>query len=218
MTTATSNDGSTSDDSSILDEETLNKMVEERVAEALKPIKDKLDAAYSARDEALSKFQKMEQEKREADIARMKEEGKHKEAFEAELKAAKEAQQEEIRRREAVERRNVELTRDLIVKDHLSKYTFRNEKAAKVAQGDIVATLIQNEKGEWVARDGSQIDAVVAAYAGEESNSFLFKQKSNSGTGTSGSGDGQSNKQGSLRGLSSAEIMKLAAEGKLPTQ
>ena len=61
----------------------IDKIVAEKVAESLKDIKGKLDNAYAARDEALSKIRKFEEEKRAAEIQALRDAGKHQEAFEA---------------------------------------------------------------------------------------------------------------------------------------
>jgi hypothetical protein len=196
----------------------VDALVEAKVAEALKDIKGKLDKAYAARDEALGKLKDIEQEKRELEIAKMREEGKHKEAFEAELKAEREKREEEIRRREELEKRNIELTRDLIVKDALSKFPFRNEKAARVAQAEIISDLVRNDKGEWVSKSGDSLESLAEAFATDDSNSFLFKPKQNSGSGGSGPTGSSSGTTKPLSAMTSAEIMKLAEEGKLPTQ
>jgi hypothetical protein len=188
----------------------VEKLVENRVAESLKEIKAKLDKAYGARDEALRKAAELEQEKKQAEIARLKEEGKHKEASEiqiAELKA----------QNEALKGTNIKLTRDLDVRNHLSSLTFRSDKASEMAFKEITADLVQDEDGTWKHKSGVGVVDYIKAYAEDEANSFLFKQKQSSGSGSGGvKTSASSENKSSLFELSQDEVLKLAAEGKLP--
>lgn len=187
----------------------IDKLVEERAAEKLKDVKSKLDKAYNARDEALKKLAEIEQRDKEAEMKRLQEEGKFKEAYEmqaAEMKA----------KLEAIEKRNVELTRDLDVKNVLNGYTFRNEKAIDMAFREITDQLIRAEDGSWIHRSGLSIKDAVKAFADNEDNSFLFKQKQSSGAGGASPKPGStSDTAKSVFAMSQAEVLKLAAEGKL---
>lgn len=192
------------------DQDMINKLVQERVEESLKDIKSKLDKAYGSRDDALKKIAEFEQKEKELEIKRLQEEGKYKEAFELQLA-------EEKARRETLEKRNVELTRDLTVKTALSKFEFRNQKAIDMAFAEIASQLVQTESGVWVHRSGVSIDDFVKVFSETDDNSFLFKVKANSGAGTSESkptNTSSSNKK-SLFEMSQDEVLQMAREGKL---
>lgn len=195
--------------------EAFDKLVKDQVAEALKPIKEKLDGAYGSRDEALKKLAEIEQEKKDAELKRLKEEGKHKEAHELEMAT-------ERAKTGILEKKNIELTRDIEVRQALSGLEFRNDNALEMAYREIVPQLVKNEQGIWMHRSGGSIRDHVKSFADAEANSFLFKVKSSSGAGTGGGDlkipDKSSGDKKSLFSMSQDEVLKLAAEGKLPTQ
>ena len=83
----------------------MQEMVEAKVASELATIKQKLNEAYSARDEAVKAKVQLEDEKRQAEIKRMEEEGRHKEV--AELRVA-----EMQAKLDALTKENTLLTRD----------------------------------------------------------------------------------------------------------
>jgi hypothetical protein len=205
---------SASKSSSQRDDEMLAKLVQERVAEQLKGMKENIDKAYKARDELLAKNAEYERKEREATIKRLEEEGKHKEVFEmqkAELQA----------RLEAAEKRNTELSRDVAVRNALSVLPFRNTTASDMAYREVVAQLIQNDKGEWIHRSGISIPTFIEAFAKQDDMSFLLRPKASSGAGTSSSSSTTSQGTGqpkSLFKLSQAEVIKMAEEGKLPAR
>ena len=116
----------------------IDALVAQRVEESLKPIKENLDKAYSARDEAQKKVKEFERLQREAELKRLQDEGKHKEAYEMQLKE----RESEI---ETLKRRNVELTRDIEVRNALGAYPFRNDNATEMAYRVVVSNLIQDE-------------------------------------------------------------------------
>lgn len=189
----------------------VQKLVEEKVSEALKDIKAKLDKAYGARDEALKKVAEIEQARKEAEIQRLKDEGKHKELLELQLA-------EEKSRRETLEKRNLELTRDLELRNTLSSYPFRNDNALEMAYREIVTQLMQNENGIWTHKSGISVKDFVKQFADSEDNSFLLKPKVSNGSGSS-SVKGTTkvdNEKKSLFSMSQEEVLKLAREGKLP--
>ena len=82
---------------------------------------------------------------------------------------------------------------------------------------EVISQLVQNEKGEWTHRSGVSIKDFVTTFAGDENNSYLFKSKSNSGNGSESQKETNTNKnqRKSLFGMSQAEVLKLAEEGKL---
>jgi len=188
----------------------IAKLIQEQVETNLKPIKESLDKAYKARDEALLKIKEFERKEREAEIKRLEEEGKHKEVYEMKLAEEKAA-------RESAERRNVELTRDLEVRNVLGAQPFRNDNALEMAYKEIVGQLVRNEQGVWVHKSGVNIKDFIKTFAENNANEFLFKPKVSSGSGSSQSRNaasgGDDNK--SLFKMSQEDVLKLAREGKL---
>jgi hypothetical protein len=184
--------------------------VDSKIQEALKPIKSKLDNAYKERDEALRKAAEYEQKEKEANIARLQEEGKHKEAYELQLAEAN-------AKLEAVTKRNIELARDAEIKSVLASYTLRNDKARDMAYMDIASQLVQNEQGVWIHKSGADLRTFVKQFSENDDNSFLFKPKASSGAGSTSSSTTPSTdtKPKSIFHMSQEEVLKLAAEGKL---
>lgn len=200
--TNTSNGGETS----------IEKLVEQRVAASLKEIKDKLNGAYSARDEANRKLAEAETREKEANLKRMEEEGKHKEVLEHRLAEA-------TAKNEVLEKRITELTRDVSVREALGGLPFRNERASEIAYKEIIGGLVQNDKGQWTHKSGVSIKDYVEAFSKDEDQSFLFKVKTSngSGSGTNTSSTTEATKKsGSLFAMSQEDVLKMAAEGKLP--
>lgn len=191
-------------------EETQEQMIERLVSERLKDIKSKLDNAYEARDTAIKELDAMRQKEREAELKRLEEEGKYKELYEAKLA-------EERKKNESLEQERLRLTRDITLKDILKTLEFKSSKAAEMAFSEIVNQLIQDASGNWVNKSGKSVADFVKDFAEDESNSFLFKQKGSSGPGI-GQPQGKSISSGkkSLFEMTQAEVLQLAAEGKLP--
>ena len=177
------------------------------ITERLKPIKEKLDRAFAERDELARKLAEKEQRDREAEIQRLKDAGKETEALNMQLAAEKAA-------KEALERRNIELTRDIELKDALVGLPFKNDKALRLAQSEIAAELIQDENGLWKHKSGVSIADYVKNFANNPANEFLFKAKINNGAGdvttTTTVIPGKS-----IFEMSQEEVIKQAAEGKL---
>jgi len=192
------------------DGDLVEKLVKERLDENLKPIKEKLDSAFQARDEALKKVAEFEKRERQAEIDRLKQEGKEREAFEKQLA-------EERAAREALEKENLELSRNNEVRASLTGLDFRSEKAVEMAFKEIVGQLVRNEQGTWVHRSGVSVKDFVKTFAEDDDNNFLFKVKASSGSGSGSSkGSGGSGGKKSIFDLPQSEVLKLAAEGKLP--
>jgi hypothetical protein len=189
----------------------VDEIVKKKVEEEIKDIKSKLDSAYNARDEALKKAQALEEKSRAEEIARLKEEGKHREAYEKEIA-------EERAKREKVEQANVELTRNITVKTVLQGLPFKNQRSLEMAYKEIVNELVRNENGEWVHKTGISIQDFVKSFSEHDDNAFLFRQKASSGAGgNSGNLPGNSDtKPKSLFEMPQEEVLALAAEGKLP--
>jgi len=196
------------------DQDMIKKLVQDRLDAELKTIKDNLDKSYAARDAALKRVVEFEQKEKQAQIKALEDEGKHKEAYELKL-AEMNAKNAEL------EKRNTELSRDVAVRDALKQYVFRNDKASDMASKDITAQLIQNDKGQWVHRSGISIKDFVEAFCKDDEQSFLFKSKQNSGAGNRDNNNNNgapddTGKPKSLFAMSQAEVIKLAAENKLP--
>lgn len=189
------------------DTETL---IATKIAEAIADIKSKLDGAYKSRDEALQKVAEFEREKNEAIKAQLLAEGKHKELSELQL-AEKDAKIKDL------EKANTELARNNEVRSYLAGLEFRNEKASDLAFREITNELVKNEQGIWTHKSGKSIAEFVKAFATDESQSFLFKPKANNGGGSPAHTGGKpgEGKPASLFNLSTAEILKRAAEGTL---
>lgn len=193
-------------------EPNIEDLVAKRVEEALRPLKGNLDKAYAARDEALEKLADIERKEKEAEMKRLQEEGKHKEAYELQLA-------EERARIKALEKQNVELTRDNHVRNALANLEFRSEKAVDMAFKEITDQMVRNDTGEWVHSSGDSLNAFVKAYAESQDNAFLFKSKLSSGSGVETKNTTTpSDSRKSLFDYSQEEVIKMAAEGKLPSQ
>ena len=188
----------------------MQALIQAEAEKQLAKMKENVDKAYKAKEAAEARATALETEKRNAEIARLTEEGKHREAFELQLK-------EEKALREAAEKRNVELTRDLGLRNALGGYEFRNANALEMAYREIVPNLIQDAAGQWVHKSGVSITDAVKTFAGLDDNAFLFKTKASTGGGSSQPtkpGD-TSKKKGSLFDMDQNEVLSLAAEGKL---
>lgn len=185
------------------------KLVQEKVDEQLKEIKSKLDNAFSARDAALKKVADFEAEKKAAELKRLQEEGKHKEVYDLQLA-------EERAKRESAEKRNIELTRDIEVRNALAAQPFRNDNAREMAYREIVGQLVQNEQGVWIHKTGVNISDYTKVFADNDANSFLFKPKASTGSGSSGvNTNSNTSEKKSLFEMSQDEVIKMAREGKL---
>ena len=187
----------------------IQAMIKSAVAEAVKDIKTKLDVAYTKRDEALQKVSEFEQKERDLEIKRLQDAGKDREAFELQLAELKANQ-------ETLQKRNLELSRDVDARQALSAFAFRSEKAAKMAFDEVTSQLVQNEKGEWVHKSGVAVKDFVKTFAENEDNAFLFKQKQNSGNGSQNIPPSSNTPKKSLFEMTQDEVLQMAAEGKLP--
>jgi hypothetical protein len=195
------------------DRDMVNKLVQDRVETELSPIKGKLDAAFKQRDEALQLVKELERKEREARLKLMEDEGKHQEVANLRLAEA----QAEIA---ALKKHNTELSRDVAVREALKSYVFRNDKASDMAFKEIITNLTQNEQGVWVHRSGISVRDYCEAFSKNEEQSFLFKPKSNSGGGstTTTTTPVTTTKPKSLFDMPQAEVLALAAAGKLGGQ
>lgn len=188
----------------------INSLVEAETAKRLVDIKASLDRAYAARDEALRKAAEYEAKQREEELNRLKEEGKHKEAYELMLAEEKAA-------REAAENKVTQLTRDLELKQALTAHPFKTSKAEDFAYREIVGDLIKDEKGAWVHKSGKSIKDAVKDFVDDESNAFLLKPQVSSGGGSSTvqPPSTSTKTKKSLFEMPQSEVIKMVQEGKL---
>lgn len=205
-------------------QEQIDALVQEKLSESLKDIKGKLDGAFAKRDEALKakedsdkKLAELEKEKRDAELLKLQEEGKHKEVYEAQLATLKAEKDAADKEKEDLKRANALLSRDIVIKTVVSKYAFQSDTAAKFVARDLTDQAVCNENGVWVHKTGITLDEYMETFQKDETNAFLFKQKRSSGSGsqtTQTTADTNASK--SLFERSQAEVLKMAAEGKLP--
>jgi hypothetical protein len=190
----------------------LTALLEERIRQSLKPMKENMNSMAKQRDEALKKLAAIEAQQKEAEIASLKEQGKHEEAYQKqliELQAKLEAAQEA----------NTRLTRDQSLKDALTALEgkkFRNQRSFDLAFKEIVGQLVRDEDGNWKHRTGISIAEFVKTFANNEEYDFLFLPPENKGTGTSAnSGVIRRDPNKKLSQMDTNEVLRLAAEGKL---
>jgi len=193
--------------SSKVNKDELAKIVEARVAEELKGIKAKLDSAYESRDEAIKKAVSFEEEKKQNEMKRLEDEGKHTEVAQmkiAELTAKLDEKESQI----------TNLTRDNVVRDSLKGLDFKNDTAADFAYRDVVAQLIQDENGKWVHRTGASVKDFIESFRKDEDKEFLFKPKTSTGIGQDKVNNaGEFNTSKPITEMSTDELMAAAAAG-----
>jgi len=187
----------------------IKQMVDEEVSKAIANIKVNLDNAYKQRDEALSEVNKIKEEKRQAEISGLEQQGKHAEAMQMKLN-------EVNARLEQYEQKNTELSRDNAVRTQLNALNFKSEKAANMAYSDIVNSLKKDATGNWVHESGSSIGETVSNYAKDENNAFLFSVKANMGSGISPAKPSTgTNPVGSIKDMSTEEMLNAVAKGQV---
>ena len=187
----------------------IKQMVDEEVSKAIANIKVNLDNAYKQRDEALSEVNKIKEEKRQAEIAGLEQQGKHSEAMQIKLN-------EVNARLEQYEQKNTELSRDNAVRTQLNALNFKSEKAANMAYSDIVNSLKKDATGNWVHESGSSIGETVSNYAKDENNAFLFSVKANMGSGISPAKPSTgTNPVGSIKDMSTEEMLNAVSKGQV---
>lgn len=189
----------------------VQALIDAALAKQLDETKKNLDKAYSARDEAKAEADRVKAALREAEVKQLEKEGKAAEALQLQL-------EDERKRREAAEAANTTLSRDNAVRQSLQDQSlvFMNGSALEMAFSRIVSSLVRNDKGEWVTLSGASITDAVKVFAADENNTFLFKAKANSGAGTNNNqSNGSPAPNKSVFSMTQAEVIKLAAEGKL---
>ena len=201
-----------------LPELSIEQKIAKGVAEALKPIKEKLNTAYSARDKANQQLAELAEVDRLAELERLAAEGKHKEVYELKLQDQIDKTEAERAKRLALESTNIKLTRDAEVKALLAELPFRSAKASNMAKGEIISQLVRDDEGVWKNKSGESLADTIESFQADESNSFLFKAKVTSGSGAAAAparGTAPTEKK-SLFNMSQDEVLKLAKAGKLP--
>ena len=170
----------------------------------LKPLKENLNKAYKERDKVKKELADFKKAQRDAELERMKAEGKEVEALTATV-ADKDAELESLRAQ------IIELTRDAEVRRELSHHAFKNERATELAYDAIVRDLEQNEDGDWVhKRSGKTVSEFIQSFVEDEDNEFLLKTPENRGTSKpKGSTPNKQDKTSgsSLLGKSNKEIL-----------
>jgi len=188
----------------------IEEQIQKGIDAALAPMKENLENAYKARDEAIETKKKLEEEARKNELARLEAEGKHQEKLQAEL-------EHERQRAEKLEQTNTELTRNLSIRNALSAYDFRNTTASDMAFNSIASQLVRNEQGEWVHSTGVSIVEATKSFLESSDNSFLLKPKVSSGsdTNTDITPSPGTSRPKSLFDMPQSDVIKMAGEGKL---
>ena len=187
----------------------IKQMGDEEVSKAIKNIKVNLDNAYKERDEAISQIEKIKEEKRQAEISSLEQQGKHAEAMQMKLN-------EVNQRLQQYEQKNTELSRDNAVRTQLNALNFKSEKAANMAYSDIVNSLKKDATGNWVHESGLSISETVSNYAKDENNAFLFSVKANMGTGINPAKPSTgTNPVTSIKDMSTDELLNAVAKGQI---
>ncbi len=169
-----SNESDDENDAELSPEDKLK--FEALVEKQLKKMKENVAKAYEARDGALTKAAELEAEKETARIAKLKDDGKLEEAFEAEKAQL-------VAKLKVSDARLVALTRDNDVKDALASFEFRSINARKNAVRDITDELVQDDTGIWKHKSGVSIEQFAKAFIEHADNAFLLKPKTNRGGG-----------------------------------
>jgi len=187
----------------------VKQMVDDEVSKAISNIKVNLDNAYKERDEALNTITKIKEEKRQAEISSLENQGKHSEAMQIKLN-------ELNSKLELYEQKNTELSRDNAVRSQLNSLNFKSEKAANMAYSDIVKSLKKDALGNWVNENGTSINETVSSYAKDDNNAFLFSVKANMGTGiTPAKPSTGTTPVSSIKDMSTDEMLNAIGKGQI---
>lgn len=188
----------------------IQALIDQASSEKLKDIKAKLDKSYKELEAARAREAEIARKEREAELKALEEAGKYKEAADMRVADA-EAKQK------AAEQRVVELTRDSTVRSELSSYDFRNKTAQDIAAAEITKNLIQNERGEWVTKQGKTVADAIKDLVEDKNFDFLIKPKTSTGGGTTTVlPKTPTNQKKSLFSLSQEEVLEMASKGQIP--
>jgi hypothetical protein len=179
------------------------------VAEQIKEIKGKLDASFTARDEAVRKATQLEEAARKKELEDLTAAGKHAEVAQLKMTALEE-------NLKIAQGKITSYERDSVVKDALRAVKFRNDRSAEMAYRDVVDQLVQNQEGQWVHKTGVSIKDYIGNYTKDEQNSFLFEPKVNSGGGSGpAAGTPKIGAGRKITDLNTQEILAAATAGEL---
>lgn len=186
-------------------------LLKQMVAEELKQMKSNVDKAYKQVEAVTRENTRLKAEQQDKQRKQLEDEGKH---YEAEkLKNAELSETVKI-----LQERLTSVTRDRELEKHLSSLEFRNDYARETAFQNILQELVQDTDGTWVHKSGASIPDYLKAFVKDPNKEFFFKPKENSGAGsTSAKNTAAAGRPKSLSGLSSEELLNLAANGKLGT-
>lgn len=185
--------------------ETIEKLVTERLSK----MKNNVDKAYEKLDAETREKARLEQSIKDLKRAQMEAEGKH-----LELAQMKTAELEE--KVSYLDKQNLELTRDQAVKDILIGKEFRNNFARQTAFNAIVNSLVEDEERGWVHKSGVSIgEYFEKVFLKDPEHEILFKPKDNSGAGAQPSKSVSGKRPDSLKGMTTADLLAMAASGDL---
>lgn len=206
----TDNDNDSQNNTSAVSSDEYQEIIDRVVEERLQKMKSNVDKAYKKAEELARENTRLKEQQQEAKRKQLEDEGKHLEAANLRLSEFEE-------KNAILTEKLTALTRDRELDKHLSGLEFRNEFAKETAFKTIVSELVQDNDGMWVHKSGAPIGDYIKSFVKDPDKDFLFKPKDNSGTGTSAKNQSSTNagRPKSLSGLSTEEMLKLAAEGKL---
>lgn len=206
----TDNDNDSQNNTSAVSSDEYQEIIDRVVEERLQKMKSNVDKAYKKAEELARENTRLKEQQQEAKRKQLEDEGKHLEAANLRLSEFEE-------KNAILTEKLTSLTRDRELDKHLSGLEFRNEFAKETAFKTIVSELVQDNDGMWVHKSGAPIGDYIKSFVKDPDKDFLFKPKDNSGTGTSAKNQSSANagRPKSLSGLSTEEMLKLAAEGKL---
>jgi hypothetical protein len=180
-----------------LAEAKLAKMKANMDKMAEKLAKAEKDNADSVTAQKAEKMKRLEDEGKLTELAEMR-------ATEAEAKV------------KVVQDENTQLKRDGVVNTALNSLEFKNDRSREMVRKDVIDQLAIDEDGNWTHKSGKSITEFVQEYSKDTDNEFLFRAKTNSGGGkTTNNGTSDTNETKKISEMTSEEILKLAAKGKL---
>jgi hypothetical protein len=139
--------------------------------------KESLNAAFAERDAARAEAAKMKEAADKAATDKLLAEGKETEALKLQLEAANAAAA-------ALRSTNQELVVTRTIDTALAALEFASVKSRGVMARSIREELVVSDDGKLSTKDGKELSELVAAFAKDPENAFLFKVKTNSGTGS----------------------------------
>jgi len=203
------------DDDGFKENPDFQKILEERIKQELKPMKENMNRMAKERDEAQKEAAKLKEKRRAEEIQSLEEAGKHEEAFKAritDLEAERDGLKDQL----------TNLTRNQTLNDALGTIEgkeFRHARAKEMAFETILPQLVQDKDGQWMHKSGVSIKDYVSTFVNSDDYEFLFKKPQNQGAGVNNSGKepgGMDLGKDGIRGIRDPQkLMQLAAQGKL---